>query len=60
MNKDKKDFFEIYKTLCQEYNMYIGIGHMEGEFGDAVPLLEEVTEVNELKEHFKEVEEDLN
>ena len=58
MDAKRKEFWEIYKELCEEYSMYIGIGYDEGS-SSGFPMIDNVLETKELDLHFKEVEENV-
>jgi len=53
--KRKKLFLTIYKELCKEYGMYVGLYAGEGSCGDLGVEIEEALSENELDDHFKEL-----
>ena len=58
MDNDAKreEFLEMYKQLCEEYGMYIGVYCGEGSFGEVGVEIEDSASENELTDHFKEIE----
>lgn len=55
MDNRKAEFIEMYKALCEEYGMHIGI--CSNESGSNVwQDVEEVLHVKELEGHFTEIE----